>query len=215
MIRANDANLFLINPAGILFGAGARLDLGGGSFYGSTSDSILFPDGIEFSANEVITPVLTINAPIGLNFRDNPADIAVNNSNLAVSSGQSLNLLGGEINIAGASLNAFDGTVNLGSIATAGTITLTPSTLDFGDLSLGDISLSNEATINVNRGASGTINVNASNLTLSERSIFNGGINSDTSTPDTQAGNVTINLSENLTLESGSLIRNNIFPHFK
>lgn len=210
LIRANgSASLFLVNPAGVIFNDGARLDIGG-SFYGSTSDSILFPDGIEFSANDAIAPMLTINAPIGLSFRDNPADIAVNNSNLAVSSGQSLNLLGGEINIDGASLNAFEGTVNLGSIATAGTVSLTPSTLDFGDLSLGDITLSNEATVNVNRGASGTINVNASNLTLSETSIFNGGINSDTSTADTQAGKVTINVSENLTLESGSLIRNNI-----
>ena len=64
LIRANgSANLFLINPAGIMFGAGARLDIGG-LFLGSTADSILFPEG-EFSASNLQPPLLTINAPIG------------------------------------------------------------------------------------------------------------------------------------------------------
>ena len=65
-IRANgSASLFLINPAGIIFGENARLDIGG-SFYSSSASSILFEDG-EFSATDLTTPpVLTINAPIGL-----------------------------------------------------------------------------------------------------------------------------------------------------
>ena len=74
LIRSNgSASLFLINPAGIIFGQNARLDIGG-SFYSSTADSILFEDG-EFSATDLENPpILTINAPIGLGFRDNPAD---------------------------------------------------------------------------------------------------------------------------------------------
>ena len=81
LIRASgSANLFLINPAGIVFGQGARLDIGG-SFYGSTADSLLFPEG-EFSAVDLDNPpLLTINAPIGLGFRDNPGNI-VNRSDL-------------------------------------------------------------------------------------------------------------------------------------
>ncbi|MEM9506881.1 MAG: filamentous hemagglutinin N-terminal domain-containing protein [Cyanobacteria bacterium P01_E01_bin.35] len=75
LIRANGtANLFLINPAGILFGENARLDIGG-SFFGSSATGIEFEDGTEFVTNSTATPVLTINAPIGLNLRDAPGNI--------------------------------------------------------------------------------------------------------------------------------------------
>jgi filamentous hemagglutinin family protein len=75
-ISANgSANVFLINPAGIIFGENASLNVGG-SFIGSTADSLLFPDDSEYSAtNTDAAPVLTINAPIGLGFRDAPQPI--------------------------------------------------------------------------------------------------------------------------------------------
>ncbi|MGL6343056.1 MAG: hypothetical protein ACRC80_28450, partial [Waterburya sp.] len=202
--------LFLINPAGIIFGSGARLELGG-SFYGSTAESILFPDGVEFSANDTNAPVLTINAPIGLNLRDNPSDITVQGSNLTVSTGQDLSLVGGNINLDGATLNALGGNVNLTALESAGTVNLNDNLdLDFTNLALADISLSNGAIVNVNGDGGGAITVNARNLTLSEASILSAGINSETSTLETQAGNITINAEDTVALESGSLIRNNI-----
>lgn len=72
------------------------------SRYGSTASSILFEDG-EFSAVDNLgQPILTINAPIGLSFRDNPGDINVNAPNFRVVSEQNISLLGKDINIAGA-----------------------------------------------------------------------------------------------------------------
>jgi filamentous hemagglutinin family protein len=203
LIRANDANLFLINPAGVIFGSGASLDLGG-AFYGSSADSIVFEDG-EFSAINSDTPVLTINAPIGLSFRDEPAAVSVQ-GNMTVTGGQSLNLFGGNLNFNNTIINALGSNVSFAAISGAGTV---PLNLDVSNISLADITVNN-SQINVNGADGGSIEVNARNLSLSDNSLFNAGINSADSTPQTQAGNITINATENLSLDSGSIIRNNL-----
>ena len=98
LIRANGtANLFLLNPAGIIFGNNARLDIGG-SFLGSTGEGLLFEDGTEFSAVDSSAPILTINAPIGLNLRDTSGTIA-NTGNLSVD--RDLTLASGNLDLRG------------------------------------------------------------------------------------------------------------------
>ncbi len=145
LIRANGtANLFLLNPRGFLFGPGASLQIGG-SFIGSTADSILFPNNVEFSATNTNTPpLLTINVPLGLQYGNNPGDITVNGTGnrlrmnretfavdrtdpptgLKVQPGQTLALVGGNISLTGGNLTAHDGRVELGSVA-GGTVQLT------------------------------------------------------------------------------------------
>ena len=211
VIRSNgNASLFLINPAGIIFGEGARLDIGG-SFYGSSASSILFEGG-EFSATDNLEqPILTINAPIGLGFRDNPGDISLEGSSLSVPTGQNLSLLGGDITLSNGSLNAFGGQINLAAISREGVINFDESlNLDFNTLDLGDITLDDGAFINVAGENNGYISVNTRNLTLKENSIFNAGITSPNSTSETQGGDIIVNASASISLESGSIFRNNV-----
>jgi filamentous hemagglutinin family protein len=215
LIRANDANLFLINPAGVIFGAGARLDLGGGSFYGSSADSILFEDG-EFSATDLENPpLLTINAPIGLSFRDNPGAIINDGANLAVNQNETISLIGGDIEIKNNG-NIFtpEGRIELASVS-GGQIRLTP--LDevwqgsYEDIRFGDIKLSQSATVNASGVVNGDIQIQSRNLTLNEGSRIITNTNGN-AVNSTTPGAIAINVADTINLDNSSRIASNINP---
>ena len=196
LIRANDsANLFLINPAGIIFGQNARLDIGG-SFYGSTASSILFEDG-EFSAADLENPpLLTVNAPIGLGFRDNPGDIinrASTGNGLEVSSGETIALLGGNVTFDSGDIFALGADVEIGGIIESGTIEITENgNISFPESVLrGNVLLTNNSNVIV-VGVGGTISVDSNNLELNSSSALIAGINSNPGFPNAQAGDIVI-----------------------
>ena len=224
LIRANgSANLFLVNPSGIIFGENASLDIGG-SFYGSTADSVLFEDG-EYSATDLDSPpLLTINAPIGLNLRNEPEQIinrsvAQNNAEeitgLEVSPGNNLTLVGGEINLEGGYLTATGGRIELGGLSQAGTVTFNDnSSLSFPtDVARADLTLSNAAEVDARGTGGGDIAINARNLQLEAGefgfSVIGTGISTDSTDPGAQAGDITINATDNVTVDD-SIIANQV-----
>jgi filamentous hemagglutinin family protein len=192
LIRSNgSANLFLINPAGILMGENARLDLGG-SFYGSTADSILFDEG-EFSATDLKTPpMLTINAPIGLQFRETAGEVVVQGTGnnlvfdlptlafeqgetppgLQVKPGETLALVGKGVKLEGGNLFADGGRIEVGSINSPSLVNLIATagnwSLDYGDVaSFQDIKLSERASVDVSSTfGSGSIQIQGQNVSL-------------------------------------------------
>jgi filamentous hemagglutinin family protein len=152
-----NANLFLINPNGIIFGPNARLALGG-SFVGTTASSIFFGKGGIFSAsNPAVSSILSIDAgvqaPIGLIFEENPGSIQLKNAHLSTQPATTLTLVGGDINIDNSKLTARLGSrLELGGIKDFGFIGLGVSRnevfLRFPDhVKRSDISINNHSSI--------------------------------------------------------------------
>ncbi|MEA5618385.1 S-layer family protein [Cronbergia sp. UHCC 0137] len=127
-------SLFLINPNGMMFGQNAKLDISG-SFVGTTATSIKFADGTEFSTvNASSPPLLTTSVPIGLQMGSSASPITVQARPLQVGTGQSLVLLGGDIDLNGtgsARILATDGQVILGSVAAENFVPLSFSNARF------------------------------------------------------------------------------------
>ncbi|MEB3884910.1 CHAT domain-containing protein [Lyngbya sp. CCY1209] len=93
-VSGGASNLFLINPAGILFGAGARLDVPG-SFTATTAAGIGFDDRWMGVMGENDYAAL-VGPPDAFAFAADPGQI-LNAGQLSVNPGESLTLLGGTV----------------------------------------------------------------------------------------------------------------------
>lgn len=111
-VTGSNANLFLMNPAGIVFGANASLNVPG-SFTATTANAIGFqagPNGYPgawFNATGSNDYAALVGTPNGFAFSVPQPGAIVNAGHLTVAPGQSLTLLGGTL-------------VNTGTLATSG-----------------------------------------------------------------------------------------------
>jgi filamentous hemagglutinin family protein len=213
LIKANgSANLFLINPAGIVFGENANLNIGG-SFFGSTAESIFFEDGFEFSAvNSQNKPLLTVSVPLGLQMGTNPSPIELQKSNLSVSFNKTLALIGGNVVINGGSLTASGGKVELGGLSNIGTVDIDDSieSINFPEeISRANVSLNNAAVVDVSSVSGGSIAVNAADFQMSEASKLQAGLIAGTGIADLDK-DIIVNATGNINLLDRSLIANNV-----
>ncbi|MGJ3249109.1 MAG: filamentous hemagglutinin N-terminal domain-containing protein [Elainellaceae cyanobacterium] len=209
------ANLFFLNPNGIIFGPNARLDVNG-SFVATTADAFQFVEFGEFSARSPEAPsLLMVNVPVGLQYGIQiPGTIISRGSRLFVEEGRSLILAGGEIQLNNSFL-AIDfsegGQIELGAIGGEGTVGLVQNgslfNLEFpSNLIRSDISLANRTILDVLAENGGSIKINARNLNISNSELV-AGIASGRGFAGARAGDIEIHASESVRL-SGSNILN-------
>ncbi|HAG80866.1 MAG TPA: filamentous hemagglutinin, partial [Cyanobacteria bacterium UBA12227] len=182
------ANLFFLNPNGIIFGENAALDVRG-SFVATTANAIQFGNQGFFSAKSSdVSPLLTIN-PSALFFNQitpgrienrsiTPAGVNLLGDSLQglrVPNGESLLLVGGDIALAGGGLHALGGEVELAGLAAPSTVGLNVYrnnlSLSVPDsVARADISLTNKAVVSTSGEGGGEIQIWGRRISLTEGS---------------------------------------------
>src|SRR3954463_13553630 len=123
--KVGQADLYFLNPAGVVFGPNATLDVPG-SFHVSTAHELRFADGASFSAVDKAGSGLTVAPPEAFGFLDMPPGrIAVDQSQLKLQPGKTLSLVGGDLTINGGETGRIivdDGKIHLTSATGPGAV---------------------------------------------------------------------------------------------
>jgi filamentous hemagglutinin family protein len=146
-----DANLYLMNPSGIVFGPNATLDVDG-SFHATTASSIRLGESGRFEASPGAQGLLPVAPSSGFGFLSaSPGTISATGAGLQDKPGSGLLLVGGTVDLDGASIQASGGMIHLAALANpsdvalgappsqpatrrgGGAVVLSTSTVDAGD----------------------------------------------------------------------------------
>lgn len=215
------ANLFLINPAGVVFGENATVDLSG-ALAVSSAHQLIFSNGDVMATSGAPPAILSVADPVGFGFLDAPAAISIEGSRIQLTRNQSLSLVGGNLDLTGgrsdgesAFVSVPSGRINLVSLASAGRVELIPNGVQvtgaprFGDVTIADDIFVTSSGLGIDHIGdisnfilpglgSGPIFVKADDLLIRD-----GEIRSLTVT-DHAAGDIEIDLTGRLTIEGAS-----------
>ena len=183
-----DANLFLMNPAGFLFGPNATINVGG--MVGFTSaDYLKLADNAQFNAipTAAADAMLTASPVAAFGFLgSNPGAITVQGRQFTVTEGAGISLVGGNITIQSgplddgtvqpAQLTARGGQINLASVASPGEIhypnlQTTPNVNGQSFANMGNITLSQNSLLDVSGDAAGTVRIRSGALVMDNATI--------------------------------------------
>jgi filamentous hemagglutinin family protein len=194
-----DANLFFMNPAGVMFGKNAQLDVRG-SFAVSTANYLKLADGGKFNTSLGGGDVLT-SAPVSAFgfLNSTPAGVSITGSTLDVASQKSFSAVAGDITMNGGRISGAEARVNLVSVKSGGEAKLDATALatDLNSAvdvtqftALGKIDITNSAVINTSGNPrlglelGGPVFIRAGTFLLDDQSLissrsFDGSLNKD------------------------------------
>jgi filamentous hemagglutinin family protein len=210
------ANLFFLNPNGIIFGKNAALEMNG-SFLATTAQAIRFADGQLFGATPTDS-LLTVSVPVGLQFGTKANEISVQQSQLTLPSERTLGLVGGNLSITRGDLFVPGGRIELGSVGTQSEVTIKQGnsgySLDYRQVkNFQDIRLSKGTSIDVTDIAPvfGGLEVGSGAVQVFGRqlSLMDGSAISSFTAGEKPGKAITINTSESVEfLGAGNLVVN-------
>ncbi len=205
-----NADLYLVNPAGIMFGENASLDVQGG-FHASTAEQVIFSDGSQFNTDLGQTSTLSTAPVSAFGFlSDRTADIRLQGSQLATTPEQTVSLIGGNISMTdGAVIRTAAGRFNIAATQGAGTVTMTTNDVQTstqgGDLTLSNSRLEGDDFVEDTSRQYGTaaFYIRAGNFVMSDGSF----VGSGNVIPNTSGQAIDVKVNQ-LNMSGGSRILN-------
>ncbi len=217
--------------------AGLTPNRPGGSFIATTANAVLLGNNGIFSASDPAKSNLLDVKPSALLFNAIAAQGIVNRSQatqsflgfkingLQVPNGRSLLLVGGDVTSEGGRINAWGGRVELGGLAEPGVVGLAidGNTIHLNiptDTKRSNVALRNNSTLDVAAGNGGDVSINARTIEISGASNICAGIGASStcgategrafSSPGSQAGDITLNATGEISIKQSSRIGNDV-----
>ena len=195
-----DANLFLLNPQGFVFGPNAKLDVDG-SFHLSTAHYLRLQNEGWFDTDLSHQSTLTSAPPSAFGFLDSPpATIEIQKSFLGTPTGETFSISSGNLHMKGSALTATAGKINLTTVQSQAELEikndefyLPPST------QRGNMSLEAGATLDVGKAGEGNIFIRSGQFEINQSSIF------AQTKSDKQGGIVSIHVDQLYLLNDASI----------
>ncbi|WP_310429154.1 filamentous hemagglutinin N-terminal domain-containing protein [Chamaesiphon sp. VAR_48_metabat_135_sub] len=231
LLNTNGANFLLINPHGVVFGAGAKLDVGK-AFVTSTASGVDFVDpqgrNYNFGTNKAGDALLLTIDP---NVAFNPARLIINAS-IPGSRGienygtlttnnksQYIGLIGGNVNLNGGKIIAPGAKVELGGLQQSGSISFSlnngvqfPANVERGNVSVGSIETS-PSIIDVRSSGDGSLSIFAKDITIQGTGTrIRAGIATGLGNSTAIAGDIKLDATGNIRLADTAFIVNIVYP---
>lgn len=203
------SNLFLINPAGVVFGPNASINVPG-SFHASTAHYLRLADGTRIAMSATPGVTLTFASPAAFGFEGAAAPIVLSGAQLRVAEGRHLSLSGGDIWMGTADngrtsvLSAPSGAIGVVAAQSAGEAVIDASGLraeGFG--AMGSLTLLDRALVSVTegpgRGGAGAISLTAGNILIDHANV-------ESRTVFQPGRGISISATDALTIDAGNVL---------